>query len=185
MTIYFKIFTRNNLRNNLNIKTELLKFMKESYKTNNLNTEFLNKLMQCSNIISTEDPKVEFIFLIKLLEYHFLKKHLKNTDTIYSLNNSINYNDYIVKLMFLFEGVYDKISIAIKSFKDKISREFCEFVDFALKDFPKLSKYYVLRQLKFLPNDESYKYFLIHYFYLNGNFKKSKFLIRVTFRKII
>lgn len=120
------------------------------------------------------------VILLKLMENYFYVRYNKELATLKTGIEKLNYSDFIVKNLFLFENVYDQVRTTYTNFKAKVYWNFGEICNVIYDNLPKIKKKTIFNHLKYQPNNECLIYHIVQYYYSNKDLRKSKILIKVN-----
>jgi tetratricopeptide (TPR) repeat protein len=128
--------------------------------------------------------ETDIILLQKLLETYLFKIYIKDMDHIVKSLKILNVSDFIMENLFLYAEVYDHTKHSIKKFREKVNWNFCEISVNLYNDiFPKFVKKTIYRHLNFVPNDDSFLYYAVQYYYTNKDYQKANLLINKIITK--
>ena len=156
----------------------IIKYINSTIQSKNI--FFLkNILLQTkTEVNSTSLIETDIIILLKLLESYFFKIYLKDMDHITRSIAILNINDFIIQNLFVYAEVYDHTIATINNFKEKVNWNFCEISGSIYNTlFPKFFKKTIYRHLNYIPNDDSFLYQAVQYYYTNKDYQKANLLI--------
>ena len=143
--------------------------------------DYLNEVKY--NFDEFNQPNVDSIILLKLLDYNYFLKYNKSVEMKYGKRRYLNSSDFIMKGLFFFEKSYDFMNTTSKNFNNRSMWNLCESIKLVYESFPKIIKGNLLKHLKFIPNDDSLLYNLVQYYYTNKNKRNCKILIKKMLAK--
>lgn len=157
----------------------LIQIIRQFLSSSTIKNELYQKIQTFLHDLS--DPTIIEILLIKSIEIVLEKKYNKDFSKITGSISFLNIDDFIMNDIFIYPNVYDKIKNSITNFKQKFYWNLCELTNLIYGKklaSQKLFKFFLLNQIKYLPDCKSLVYNLIQYYYSNRNYRKTKILCK-------
>jgi len=162
----------------------MIKYVNSSIQSKNI-FYVKNLLIQTGTELNSNTMiEIDIILLLKLLETYLFRIYMKDMNHIIKTIKILNVGDFIIRNLFLYAEVYDHTRSSIKNFKEKVNWNFCEISASIYNPlFPKFFKKTIYRHLNYIPNDDSFLYNVVQYYYNNKDYQKANLLVNKIISK--